>query len=270
MRMSARQFLGGALIGAGLVYFLDPEAGERRRERVRAGLASRRGRYGSRLGDIHGLEAANLGGTGPAIDVQRLVRLAGSLLTAYGLIRRGRTGSLIRTVGVGLATTGGRRPALASGGVERRRTIDIQKTVYLDAPVEQAFALAGRCENFPLFISNVREVTDAGGGRWRWVVDGPAGRSMSWLALLTEHEPNRLIAWRSEPGAVFDNAGVIRFGSEGPGSRVDFRFCYSPSADESGPGMAEFFGADPRTRLNADLGRLKTLLETTIRSDSHG
>jgi uncharacterized membrane protein len=267
--MSARHFLGGAIVGAGLVYFLDPESGEERRGRVRASLAGR-GRYGSRLGDIHGLEAANLGGTSPGLDLQRLVRLAGSVLAAYGLIRRGRTGSLIRTVGVGLATTGGRRGALARLGRERRRTIDIQKTVYVDAPVEQVFAFAGSCENFPQFITNVREVSGLGGGRWRWVVDGPEGQTLSWEALLTEHESNRLIAWRSEPGAVLDNAGVMRFGAEGPGSRIDFRFCYSPPEEDAGPGVAEFFAADPRTRLNADLERLKALLETPIRSDSHG
>ena len=101
-------------------------------------------------------------------------------------------------------------------------------------------------------------------------MDGPAGEPLSWVAQLTEQVPNRLLAWRSEPGAVLDNAGVIRFGSEGTGTRIDFRFCYSPPADTAGRSMAEFFGADPRTRLNADLGRLKTLLESTIRSDSHG
>jgi uncharacterized membrane protein len=267
--MSARHFLGGAVVGAGLVYFLDPQLGEHRRERIQAGLAGRRGRYGSRLGDIHGLEAANLGGASISLDLGRLMRLAGSVLAAYGMLRRGRKGSLIRTVGAGLAATGRRRGALSQGG-ERRRTIDIQKTLYVEAPLEQVFALAGSCESFPHFISNVREVTDVGAGRWRWVVDGPGGQTVSWLASVTEHEPNRLLAWRSEPGAALDNAGVIRFGPEGAGSRIDFRFCYSPPGDDAGRGVAEFFGADPHRRLNADLGRLKTLLETTIRSDRHG
>jgi uncharacterized membrane protein len=87
---------------------------------------------------------------------------------------------------------------------------------------------------------------------------------------VTEHQPQRLLAWRSELGAVLDNAGVIRFSPEGSGTRVDFRFCYSPPGEAAGRSMAEFFGTDPRTRLNADLGRLKTLLESTIRSDTHG
>lgn len=268
--MSARHFLGGAIVGAGLVYFLDPERGELRRERVRARFGRHRGRYGSRLGDIHGLEAANLRRHALPFDTRRAARLAGGVLAAYGMARRGKAGSLLRTLGLGLAAAGGRTAALAPMSRERRRTIDIQKTLYVDAPLEQVYAFGSSCENFPLFVSNVREVSDLGAGRSRWVVAGPAGEPVSWLAVLTEQEPNRLLAWRSEPGALLDNAGVIRFSPEGPGTRIDFRFCYSPPAGTAGRAMAEFFGGDPRARLNADLGRLKTLLESTIRSDSHG
>jgi uncharacterized membrane protein len=268
-RMSARHFLGGAAVGAGLVYFLDPDRGGQRRERVRSALARRPGRYGSRLGDIHGLQAANLSGRG-GLDLSRIAQLAGSLLTAYGALRRGTTGSLIKTLGAGLAATATRRAVALPLGGERRRTIDIQKTLYVEAPLDRVYAFGSSCENLPLFVTHVREVTDLGGGRWRWVVDGPTGEAISWVVSLTEQVPNRLIAWRSEPGAVLDNAGVIRFGSEGPGTRIDFRFCYSPPAGSAGRATAEFFGGDPRTRLNADLGRLKSLLESTIRSDTHG
>jgi uncharacterized membrane protein len=231
---------------------------------VRATLAGSRGRYGSRLGDIHGLEAANLGGRS-SFDTRRLTRLVGGLLAAYGLVRRGRTGSVIRTLGVGLAARGSRIGGARPPDGERRRTIDIQKTLYVDGPVEHVAALAGSCENFPLFISGIREVADLGGGRWRWSVDGPAGGTLSWVATITEHQPGRLLAWRSEPGAVLDSAGVIRFGAEGPGTRVDFRFCYSPPADPAGRGAEEFLGGDPRTKFNADLARLRTLLESTIK-----
>jgi len=265
--MSARAFLGGAVVGAGVVYFLDPEHGEARRERVRARWAARSGRYGARLGDIHGLEAANLRSPTVIVDLRRLARLAGGVLAAYGLVRRGRTGSLLRTVGLGLAATA-RRAALAPVSRERRRTIDVQKTLHVDAPLEQVYAFGSSLENIPLFVSNVREVQNLGGGRSRWVVEGPNGEQVSWVAVVTEEEPNRVLAWRSEPDALLDNAGVIRFAPEGSGTRIDFRFCYSPPAGPAARALAEFFGGDPRARLNADVGRLKTLLESTIRSDS--
>jgi len=222
------------------------------------------------LGDIDGLEAANLGTRPASIDLQRVARLAGGVLAAYGLLRRGNVGALLRTVGIGLATTA-RRPARPpTGRGERRRTIDIQQTLFVDAPIERVYAFGTAYDSLPLFLSNVREVRDLGGGRSHWVVGGPDGERLEWNAVVTEREPGRLLAWRSEPGSVLENAGVIRFAPEGTGTRIDFRFCYSPPGGQTSPALAEFFGADPRATMNADLGRLKSLLESTVRSDSHG
>ena len=52
-------------------------------------------------------------------------------------------------------------------------------------------------ENFPLFMSNVREVRDLGGGRSHWVVRGPGGLPIEWDAVLTEQVPGEILAWRS-------------------------------------------------------------------------
>jgi uncharacterized membrane protein len=272
--MGAKDFLGGAVVGAGLVYFLDHERGLERRSRLRTRLGasgpSARRRYGSRLGDIDGLEAANLAAGGFAAGgLERLARVAGGVLVAYGLLRRGAAGGLLRTLGAGMVATGLKRaPARAPGG-ERRRTVDIQKTLHVDAPLEQVYAFWSSYDNFPLFMSNVREVRDLGAQRSRWVVSGPGGVPVEWTAALVEQEPNRLLAWRSEPGSVLENAGVIRFAREGGGSRIDLRLCYSPPSGSGGHALSEFFGADPRTRVNEDLARLKALLESTVRSDSH-
>lgn len=272
--MGAKDFLGGVAVGAGLVYFLDPEHGARRRARMSERFGSQAvvpGSYGSRLGDIEGLDAANLRRRGGSTRGARLARLAGGALIVYGLVRGGRTGRALRTAGLGLATAGIRPtlPAPRTAG-ERRRTVDIQKTLYVEAPVERVFAFWSHYDNFPLFMSNVRQVSDLGGQRSRWVVSGPGGVPVEWDAVLTDRDENRLLAWRSEPGSMLENAGVIRFAPEGSGTRIDFRFCYNPPAGRAGRAMAEFFGADPRARMNEDLGRLKTLLESTVRSDSHG
>jgi len=274
--MGAKDFLGGALVGAGLVYFLDPDRGPERRTRLRerfgGAAAPGAGRYGARLGDIDGLEAANLGSQGPGGGIERLARVAGGALVAYGLLRRGATGGLLRRLGLGLVSVTGVKQAAgvarAVGG-ERRRTVDIQKTLHVDVPVERVFAFLSSYDNFPLFMSNVREVRNAGAQRSRWVVSGPGGVPVEWTAMLTEREENRLLAWRSEPGAVLENAGVIRLARDGGGTRIDFRFCYSPPVGPARRAAGEFFGADPRTRVNEDLARLKTLLESTLRSDPH-
>jgi len=270
--MGAKDFLGGALAGAGLVYFLDPDKGAERRSRLRDRLGSRStvsSRYGARLGDIDGLEAANLGTSASGI-MERMVQAAGGALIAYGFLRRGASGRVLRTLGVGMTAAGVRRHPGRTRRAERRRTVDIQKTIHVDAPLERVYAFLSSYDNFPLFMSDVREVRDLGDGRSRWVVSGPGGAPLEWTAAVTERQENRLLGWRSEASAALENAGVIRLAREAGGTRIDFRFCYSPPADPAGREMGEFFGADPRTRVNEDLARLKTLLESTVRSDSHG
>jgi uncharacterized membrane protein len=175
----------------------------------------------------------------------------------------------MRAIGAGLVMSRltGRSDAPPVVG-ERRRTIDIQKTIRIEAPVKHVYAFWRDYRNFPLFLSGVRRVEDLGGGRSRWVVDGPEG-TLEWNAVITVEAPGALLAWRSEPGAVLENAGAVRFSREGTGTRLDLRFCYNPPT-RAGAAVAELFGADPRAQLNQDLGRLKSLLESGTGSELYG
>jgi uncharacterized membrane protein len=277
--MRARGVIAGMALGAGLVYFLDQEQGAERRRRWRARLekALESGsvnerleslavvdtsiwHYGSRMGDIEGLEAANLvRRRADAEGNDLLLRAAGGALTWFGWSRRGATAAAARAVGAGLLATS-KAGGIARQG-DRRRTVDIQKTIHISAPVDQVYAFWSNYENFPLFMSHVRLVEDLGGGRSRWVVSGPGGAPIEWHAMVTERIPGDLIAWRSEPGSMLANAGVIRFRAENGGTRVDLRFCYQPPAGGAGQAVTELLGADPRAKVNEDLGRLKALLE---------
>jgi len=271
--------LAGMAIGAGLVYFLDPESGERRRDRLRTRIQDRVGdeeverlpaempigRYGSRHGDILGLESATLRQKADRRSVNLARALTGGALTLYGLARRGLIGVAARTVGAGMLWSEVRQardPARRPLG-DRRRTVDIQKTLFVGAPVERVYSFWTDYENFPLFMSSVREVQDLGGGRSHWVVSGPGGVPIEWDSVLTEQIPGESIAWRSRPGSMLENAGAVRFAPDGSGTRVDLRFCYNPPAGGAGQAVAELLGADPRAKLNEDLGRLKALLEGT-------
>jgi uncharacterized membrane protein len=273
--------LVGMAIGAGLSYLLDPEAGERRRARLRARLDEHLTgeerpsevldapvrRYGTRQGDLPGLESATLErGAGRPAD--RTMALLAGALALYGVTRRGPLGFAARTLGAGMLWSELKQPAApaAPAGRERRRTVDIQKTLFIEAPPDQVYEFWTDYENFPLFMSNVREVRDLGGGRSHWVVRGPGGVPIEWDAALTEQVPGEILAWRSRPGSMLENAGAVRFRPEGQGTRVDLRLCYSPPAGGAGRAVAELLGADPRGKLNEDLGRLKSLLEGANKS----
>ena len=290
-----KTFVGGLTVGAGLAFFLDPERGSARREELARRLTplmdeARRMftaetdapvagvlRYGARVGDLQGLAAATLrpfSGSSPSSDaLMSAARLAGAALTLYGLLRRGAVGTLMRTLGTGMMFGAAGREGLAGTGlaaVDRRRAVDVQKTLYIEAPIEQVYAFWSNYENFPLFMSHVREVEDLGDGRSHWRVSGPGGVPIEWHASLTQQTPNEVIAWRSEAGSMLENAGIIRFSPSGSGTKVDLRFCYHPPAGGAGQAVAELLGSDPRAKLNEDLGRMKALLEATTRSESHG
>lgn len=293
--MGTKSFISGVTVGAGMVYLLDPERGKLRRERLREtieilleevrggdGLVSelpliRTLRYGARLGDIEGLEGATLASSEVTAESAessgRVIRIAGAALALYGLLRRGRLGPVFRSVGTGLLLGGvgqGALGAVRGPTADRRRAVDIQKTLYIEAPVDQVYAFWSNYENFPLFMSHVREVEDLGGGRSHWSVSGPGGVPIEWDATLTQQTPGSVIAWRSEPGSMLENAGIIKFSSSGSGTLVALRFCYHPPAGGAGQAVAELLGTDPRGKLNEDLGRMKSLLEATTRSGTHG
>lgn len=112
------------------------------------------------------------------------------------------------------------------------------------------FALWTRYENFPRFMSGVREVRDHGDGRSHWVVEGPLGAPVTWEAEITRYVPSQVLAWKSLPGSGIRNAGVIRFApsAEG-GTQVDILLSYDPPAGALGHVAARLLGADPKSRI---------------------
>lgn len=191
--------------------------------------------------------------------------VGGSALLAVALLRRDLPSVVGGAAGLALGARGitnvpTRRLIGVGAG---RRAVDVQKDININAPVESVFNFFSKYQNFPHFMANVREVRELGNGRSHWVVAGPAGISVSWDAEVTRFEPNKTIAWRSVPGSMVDNAGIIRFESnDNGGTRVNIKLSYNPPGGALGHAMAKVFGADAKSELDADLMRAKTLIET--------
>jgi uncharacterized membrane protein len=148
----------------------------------------------------------------------------------------------------------------------RRPAMELQKCIDVAAPVEQVFETFSQLERFPEVMKHVREVRVRGDGTSQWVVEGPAGGTISWEAVTTRLEPNRLIAWRTLPGSGVEHAGLLRFEPTEGGTRVLVTMSYTPPAGALGHVVARLFGADPKSELNDDLLRMKVFLETGRRA----
>ncbi|HEX5633550.1 MAG TPA: SRPBCC family protein, partial [Gemmatimonadales bacterium] len=97
--------------------------------------------------------------------------------------------------------------------------------------------------------------------RHHWVVDGPAHVPVEWDSEITERIEGEMMAWRSTAGSRVDNAGRVRFKPEGYGTRVEVTLCYMPVGGVIGHAVARALGSDPRSRMDDDLMRFKTLIE---------
>src|SRR5262249_32633492 len=146
-------------------------------------------------------------------------------------------------------------------GLRMRRAVDVQKTMRIHAPVDQVFDFFALYENFPKFMSNVKEIRDLGSDRSHWIVRGPAGGAVEWDAVVTRFEPGRALAWRSVEGSPIPNAGTIRFEELSEGvTRVDIKLSYAPPGGALGHAAAALFGTDPKSEMDADLMRAKVAL----------
>lgn len=194
--------------------------------------------------------------------------LAGAIgagLTLAGWIRGGVQGMALGTTGAGLlaraAVNRDFGTLVGVGSAASGKGIVVQKSIYVDAPVEDVYR-QWTIENFPNWMSHVREVRPLGNGRHHWVVEGPAKVPVEWESEITNSVPNQELEWRAVPGATVDNAGRVYFCPEGDGTRVQVTICYMPPAGVIGHAVAKALGSDPKSRMDDDLMRFKALLET--------
>ncbi|HJZ96196.1 MAG TPA: SRPBCC family protein, partial [Candidatus Solibacter sp.] len=181
-----------------------------------------------------------------------------------GSTRRGGFAGLIGTAASGalLARAVANRGMRDIFGIGGTRTVEFNKSIHILAPVEEVFEFWSRFENFPRFMSHLKEVRDLGGGRSHWVAEGPGGIGISWDAEITEFRKNERLAWRSVIGSGVNTEGVVKF-FKGPdsGTTVSIHMSYCPPAGVFGHGVAWLFGSDPKSDMDDDLVRLKSLLE---------
>jgi uncharacterized membrane protein len=136
----------------------------------------------------------------------------------------------------------------------------IEASIDVNVPVRAAYNQWTQFEEFPRFMEGVERVEqlDATGLRWTAKI---AGRDKTWLARITEQEPDRAVAWESTEGA--QNNGIVSFEELGPAiSRVNLALEYEPDGAVESAGDA--LGMVER-RVKGDLERFKEFIEASGR-----
>jgi uncharacterized membrane protein len=193
-----------------------------------------------------------------------LAGASGAALVATGLARRNRTGIGLAAAGAVLVTRAVTNLELRRlVGLDGRRAIDLQKTMTVDVPIDQAFAFWDDFENFPKFMHHVREVRRTNNpAHWHWTVSGPAEATpIEFDAIVTQRIPNQVLGWKTSRRSVVGHAGLVRFDALGPNrTRIQIQLSYNPPGGALAHGVLALFGADPKSRLDEDMVRMKTAL----------
>ena len=202
-----------------------------------------------------------------------LSSVGGSLLTLYGLTRRGVAKPVLSTAGLVLTARGvtnlDTRSLLGLGMGENG--IRVNKAINIFAPIDEVYRFWRNFENFPLFMNHVKEVMVRDDDISTWKVAGPGGMPVEFQSRITQDIPNDVIAWETLPDSQIHSEGFVRFDKNRDGStRVTVQMSYVPPAGAVGHAVAQLFGVDPRQAMNDDLIRLKSLLEGGRTSTDEG
>lgn len=231
-------------------------------------------------GSIPGLQGGTrmVGGEQPQFlqrnwsPAARLVAGVAGAGASARLFRRGLVNKALGIGGMALLTRAATNMELRqlTGVGAKRHAVSVQKTININAPLERVFELWSRPENYPQFMTHVREVRPLGGAgrtqRWHWKVQGTTGMEFEFDTLTTGYEENRFIAWRTEPGAWVQHSGQVRFQSSPERSTTaTVMLSYNPVASAVGHVIAKLLGDDPKSQLDDDLLRMKSYLETGVR-----
>jgi len=202
---------------------------------------------------------------GDAMDLA----LLGRVMSTPGANRSRATAATAAVLGVtALDVMCAKQLARDAGASQTRpakdRGIHVLRSITVNRTPEDVYSFWRDFANLPRFMRHLESVTVMDSRRSHWKARAAAGATVEWDAEVTEDDPNRLIAWRSLPGADVDNHGRVRFraapGNRGTELEVDIH--YAPPGGAVGAKLASLFHAEPGQQVRDDLRTFKQVLET--------
>ena len=132
----------------------------------------------------------------------------------------------------------------------------IEKTIHIEAPIEDVYAQWTQFEEFPSFMDGVKSVVQLDDRTLEWTAT-VAGRERRWTARIVDQTPGVRIAWRSLDGA--QNDGAVLF-SPADGGTTEIRLIVDADPEGIVETAGDRLGFLDR-RVTGDLERFKAFLE---------
>lgn len=145
----------------------------------------------------------------------------------------------------------------------------VTRTVIVKGDSDTIYNLWADFENFPYFMDYVKSVKKRDDGQSEWVVEGPLGRNVNWLAEMTRGEEGKRIAWNSKDHkGTLTTSGQVTFTDLADNqTEVTVVFQYDAPGGKLGEVAAELF-SNPESRLEKDLRNFKNFAEGRTRNRS--
>lgn len=148
----------------------------------------------------------------------------------------------------------------------------VGRTVTIDRPRGEIYAFWRDFANLARVMENIERIDVVDRKRSHWVVKAPGGKTVEWESVVTDDEPDRLIAWQSVEGADIKSSGRVEFldAAPGRGTMVRATIAYDPPGGVIGEWIAKIMQREPNLQTRRDLRRLKQFLETGEVASSAG
>ena len=139
----------------------------------------------------------------------------------------------------------------------------VTRTVIVKADVSSVYDLWSDFENFPHFMEYVKSVTKLDDERSEWVVEGPLGSNVKWIAEMTRDQHGKRIAWNSKDhDGTITTSGQVTFNDLPEESETELTVLlqYQVPGGKLGEVAAAIF-SNPEKRLEEDLRNFKDFAE---------
>lgn len=146
--------------------------------------------------------------------------------------------------------------------VLKGKNIAITTSLTVDKPVSEVYNAWRQLENLPLFMKHLNKVNVINDttSEWKAKIPGRMG-TVNWKAEILMDEPNQLLSWHSLPNSTINNAGKVRFNSNGTTTEIEVTISYHAPLGKAGELTAKLFTPMFKNMLKKDIEGFKEYIE---------